>query len=210
MKRRVTGLGLALLLLRCAPLMTMQAPMLPGQDNEIGMGGGVSQGILGDCNGCTPLASGVRNTGLTGQIWYRHRFDTGFRLGVVASAGNAFAYAGGLRAEWDFFSSEAFQLSGEVECGWYWCGGGLPLAYRTEKDGLWLYGGPFANMTMGGDGQPRPILRLPVGFAIPFAGGRGMFLGELSAVYRPTFVGEGSYDGHVLLVVGGVGLVARL
>src|SRR4051812_45779145 len=138
MNGRVAGLGLAWLLLRCAPLMTMQAPMLPGKDNELGLGAGVSQAVLGGCNGCTPLASGVRDTGLTGQLWYRHRFDNGFRLGVVASAGNAFAYAGGLRAEWDLYSSESFQLSGDVECGWYWCGGGLPLAYRTEKDGLWL------------------------------------------------------------------------
>lgn len=210
MRVRLIRVGLALLLLRCAPLMTMQAPMVPGQDNELGVGGGVSQAVLGDCNSCMPLAPGVHNTGLTGQVWYRHRFDNGFRLGVMASAGNAYAYAGGIRAEWDFYSNESFRLSGNLECGWYWCGGGLPLAYQIEKKGLWIYGGPFASATLGGGNVFEPILRLPVGFAIPFADGRGMFVGELSAVYRPDYAGRGSYYGHVLLLVGGVGLVARM
>jgi hypothetical protein len=209
MKMRVIELGLALLLLRCAPLMTMQPPMVPGQDNEIGLGAGVSQVMNGACTGCMPLAQ-LYNTGLTGQFWYRHRFDNGFRLGAVVSAGNAYAYSGGLRMGWDFYSSESFQLGVDGECGWYWCGGGLPLAYRIGgEDGLWIYGGPYASVTYGGGSITEPILRLPLGFAIPFANNRAMFVGEVSAVYRPMFVSR-TYARHILLVVGGVGLVARM
>jgi len=194
-----------LLLLSCAPMLSMQPPipMRPEASNEYGLAGGVSQAVSGDCVGCLPLA-GLTNTGLVGQFWFRHRMDERYRVGVLVSAGNAYAFSAGFQGQMDLFEGEDLRISADVGCGLLWCSAGIPFAFQANP-GLWLYGGGYGAITLSSD--VKPMLRIPVGFAVN-VNDRLQLLGEVSGVWRPTTPNQ--LGNQMWFLVAGVGAVARL